>query len=143
MGTPGARRGGSHSLGRAGRGGPKGPCRAPAAPVRGHRMSAVRSRNESAWLLEPDGHIDRTLRDRMCHYDEREDVDLVVVGAGAGGSVLTQRLARRGWRVVTLDAGPWWDPDRDWVSDERGSHELYWNEPRVIGGDDPIPMGAN
>ena len=46
----------------------------------------------------------------------------MVVGAGAGGSVLTQRLARAGWSVVCLDAGPFWDPDTDWVSDERGSH---------------------
>jgi choline dehydrogenase-like flavoprotein len=57
--------------------------------------------------------------------------------------VLTQRLARAGWRVVCLDAGPFWDPDRDWVSDERGSHTLYWTEPRQIGGSDPVPLGSN
>jgi choline dehydrogenase-like flavoprotein len=67
----------------------------------------------------------------------------VVVGCGAGGGVLTQRLAHAGWRVVALDAGPFWDPERDWVSDEAGSHHLYWNEPRVIGGQDPVPLGAN
>jgi choline dehydrogenase-like flavoprotein len=44
---------------------------------------------------------------------------------------------------VALDAGPFWDPDRDWVSDEAGSHQLYWNEPRVISGADPIPLGSN
>ena len=55
----------------------------------------------------------------MRRYDEDDEVDLVVVGAGAGG-VLTQRLARAGWSVVCLDAGPFWDPDADWVSDERG-----------------------
>jgi choline dehydrogenase-like flavoprotein len=57
--------------------------------------------------------------------------------------VLTQRLARAGWRVVCLDAGPFWDPDRDWVSDERGSHGLYWTEPRQIGGSNPVPLGSN
>ena len=67
----------------------------------------------------------------------------MVVGCGAGGGVLTQRLARRGWKVVTLDAGPFWDPDRDWVSDEAGSHHLYWTEPRVISGNDPVPLGSN
>ena len=36
--------------------------------------------------------------------------------------VLAQRLARAGWRVVVLEAGPFWDPDTDWVSDEAGSH---------------------
>ncbi len=65
-----------------------------------------------------------------------------IVGCGAGGSVLAQRLARRGWKVVALDAGPFWDPDRDWVSDERGSHHLYWTEPRVIAGDDPVALGC-
>ncbi|MGN6610001.1 MAG: GMC family oxidoreductase [Jatrophihabitans sp.] len=83
------------------------------------------------------------LRTDMRRYDHTDEVDLVVVGAGAGGSVLTQRLARRGWKIVVLDAGPWWDPDRDWVSDERGAHRLYWTEPRVIGGSDPVPMGSN
>src|SRR5690348_12671490 len=79
----------------------------------------------------------------MRRFDPDDEVDLVVVGAGAGGSVLTQRLARAGWRVVCLDAGPFWDPDRDWVSDERGSHGLYWTEPRQIGGNDPVPLGKN
>ena len=79
----------------------------------------------------------------MRTFDDTEEVDLVVVGAGAGGGVLTQRLARRGWRVVCLDAGPFWDPDSDWVSDERGAHTLYWTEPRQIGGRNPVPLGSN
>ncbi len=44
----------------------------------------------------------------------------MVVGCGAGGSTLLQRLARNGWRVVGLEAGPFWDPDTDWYSDEAG-----------------------
>jgi choline dehydrogenase-like flavoprotein len=67
----------------------------------------------------------------------------VIVGCGAGGSTLLQRLSRAGWSAVALDAGPFWDPERDWVSDEAGSHNLYWNEPRVIDGDDPVPLGSN
>ena len=78
---------------------------------------AIRSRNDSAWLIPNDGtRTDHRLRDDMRHYDDHDEVDLVVVGAGAGGSVLTQRLARAGWRVVCLDAGPFWDPDADWVA---------------------------
>jgi choline dehydrogenase-like flavoprotein len=65
-------------------------------------------------------------------------VDIAIVGCGAGGGVLAQRLARAGWSVVALDAGPFWDPDADWVSDEAGSHHLYWTEPRVIDGTDPV-----
>ncbi|MGA9857749.1 MAG: GMC family oxidoreductase [Solirubrobacteraceae bacterium] len=79
----------------------------------------------------------------MRRYDDGDEVDLCIVGAGAGGSVLAQRLARRGWRIVVLEAGPFWDPDQDWVSDEAGSHDLYWTEPRVIGGSDPVQLGKN
>jgi choline dehydrogenase-like flavoprotein len=107
-------------------------------------VSAVRDRNESAWLLPNDGtRTNHGLRDDMRRYADSDEVDLVVIGCGAGGSTLTQRLARRGWRVVALDAGPFWDPDADWVSDEAGSHHLYWTDPRVITGDDPVPMGSN
>jgi choline dehydrogenase-like flavoprotein len=79
----------------------------------------------------------------MARYEPVDEVDLVVVGAGAGGSVLAQRLARKGWRVVVLESGPFWDPDRDWVSDEAGAHKLYWTAPRVIGGGDPVELGKN
>jgi choline dehydrogenase-like flavoprotein len=107
-------------------------------------MSTVRSRNESAWLLPTDGtRTDFALRDRMRRFDDTEEVDLVVIGCGAGGSTLIQRMTRAGWRVVGLDAGPFWDPDSDWVSDEAATHDLYWTEPRVIGGDDPVPLGSN
>ncbi|GAB3489676.1 GMC family oxidoreductase [Flexivirga lutea] len=79
----------------------------------------------------------------MATYQPAEEVDLVIVGAGAGGSVLAQRLAREGWKVVVLEAGPFWHPDDDWVSDEAGSHELYWTQKRIIGGSDPIELGKN
>ena len=42
-----------------------------------------------------------------------------------------------------LEKGPFWDPDDDWVSDEKGSHRLYWTEDRVIGGSDPVELGKN
>jgi len=98
--------------------------------------------NDSRFLL--DVHS-RQLpgEDTMRRYGDDEDVDLVVVGAGAGGSVLAQRLARAGWRIVILEAGPFWHPDEDWVSDEAGSHELYWTQKRIIGGKDPIELGKN
>lgn len=79
----------------------------------------------------------------MCRFADDDEVDLVIVGAGAGGSVLAQRLARHGWRIVILEAGPFWHPDEDWVSDEVGSHHLYWTQKRIIGGDDPIELGKN
>ncbi len=97
--------------------------------------------NDSAFLL--DVHRRAVPTARMARYDGAYPVDLVIVGAGAGGATLAQRLARRGWKVVVLEAGPFWDPDRDWVSDEAGSHGLYWTQERVIGGSDPVELGKN
>jgi choline dehydrogenase-like flavoprotein len=112
------------------------------SPLWGAR--GVRARNQSAWLVPPSGFpADHRLRGDMRRFDDTDEVDMVVVGCGAGGGVLTQRLARAGWRVVAMDAGPFWDPEADWVSDEWGSHQLYWTDPRVIGGDDPVPLGSN
>ena len=82
-------------------------------------------------------------RDRMRTYRDDDEVDLAIVGCGAGGSVLAQRLARRGWRIVVLEAGPFWDPDTDWVSDEEGAHPVYWTANRIIGGEDPVELGKN
>jgi choline dehydrogenase-like flavoprotein len=98
--------------------------------------------NDSAFLLDREKR-GVPGRETMARFDEREEVDMLIVGCGAGGATLAQRLARRGWRIVVLEAGPFWDPDEDWVSDEAGSHDLYWNEPRVIGGSDPVELGKN
>jgi choline dehydrogenase-like flavoprotein len=104
----------------------------------------VRERNDSAWLLPTgDERTNHRLRADMRRFADSDVVDAVIVGAGAGGATTLQRLARAGWSVVALDAGPFWDPDRDWVSDEAGSHHLYWTEPRVIAGEDPVPLGSN
>jgi choline dehydrogenase-like flavoprotein len=97
--------------------------------------------NDSAFLLDP--HRRAVPTERMAHYGDEHSVDLVIVGAGAGGGTLAQRLARRGWKVVVLESGPFWDPDRDFVSDEAGSHHIYWTAPRVIGGSDPVELGKN
>jgi choline dehydrogenase-like flavoprotein len=105
---------------------------------------AMPTDNDSAFLLDPHRRGLQNL-DRMARYRDDDVVDLVVVGAGAGGGVLAQRLARRGWRVVVLEKGPLWDPDTDWVSDEKGAGQagLYWTDNRIVSGNDPIEMGKN
>ncbi len=85
----------------------------------------------------------QSIHNPMRCFREYEEVDYVIVGVGSAGGVLLQRLARAGFRVVGLEAGPFWDTEHDWVSDEAGSHELYWTEPRVTGGTDPLALGAN
>jgi choline dehydrogenase-like flavoprotein len=103
---------------------------------------AMPRENDSAFLLDTHKRGLQNL-DRMARYPLEQAVDLVIVGAGAGGGVLAQRLTRAGWRVVVLERGPFWDPDRDWVSDEKGSSRLYWTENRIVSGNDPIQMGKN
>lgn len=85
----------------------------------------------------------QTLPYPMRRFAETETVDYCIVGVGSAGGVLVQRLARAGFRVVALEAGPFWDTEKDWVSDETGSHELYWNDLRITGGTHPLALGAN
>jgi choline dehydrogenase-like flavoprotein len=89
--------------------------------------------------LGPNQKIDVPMR----RYPHDEEVDVCIVGVGSAGGVLLQRLARAGFSVVGLEAGPFWDTERDWVSDEAGSHKLYWNELRITGGENPLVFGAN
>jgi len=79
----------------------------------------------------------------MHRHTENEEIDYVIVGVGSAGGVLLQRLARAGFKVVGVEAGPFWDTERDWVSDEAGSHQLYWEDLRVTGGKNPLALGAN
>jgi choline dehydrogenase-like flavoprotein len=98
--------------------------------------------NDSAFLLD----VQRRGvpgRERMRRFRDEDEVDLLIVGCGAGGAVLAQRLARAGWRIAVLERGPFWDPDEDWVSDEEGSHHLYWTDKRIVGGEDPVELGKN
>lgn len=90
-------------------------------------------------VLGPMQHIDVPMK----RFRESEEVDYLIVGVGSAGGVLLQRLARAGFRVIGLDAGPFWNTERDWVSDEAGSHKLYWEDLRITGGTDPLALGAN
>ncbi len=60
-------------------------------------MNRIRARNESAWLLPNDGtRTNHQLRRDMRQFADDDEVDLVIVGCGAGGSTLLPRLARAG-----------------------------------------------
>ena len=80
---------------------------------------------------------------KMRRFAPDEEVDYCIIGVGAAGGVLLQRLARAGFRVIGLEAGPLWDTERDWVSDEKGSHPLYWTDLRITGGNHPLAFGEN
>lgn len=74
---------------------------------------------------------------------KRPEVDACVVGVGAAGGVLVKELAEAGWSVVGLEAGPHWDSQRDFVSDERTMHKLYWRDRRITTGEHPIELAGN
>lgn len=44
--------------------------------------------------------------------------DAIVIGAGAGGAAAAWRLTRQGCKVLVLEAGPWFDPDKDYGLDK-------------------------
>lgn len=72
-----------------------------------------------------------------------EQVDAVIVGAGAAGGVLAQQLSEAGMRVVVLEAGPFRDPQHDFASDELAMKSLGWEETRLVDGANPLKMGHN
>ncbi len=76
-------------------------------------------------------------------FSDDEVIDFAVVGVGSAGGVLLQRLARAGFKVTGFEAGPFWDTERDWVSDEMGAYDLYWNDLRITGGENPLALGNN
>src|SRR5437763_14263575 len=79
----------------------------------------------------------------MRRFRPNEEVDFCLVGVGSAGGVLVQRLGRAGFRVVGIEAGPFWDTGRDWVSDEAGSYKGDWNGLRITGREAPITLGAH
>ena len=67
--------------------------------------------------------------------------DAVVVGAGAGGAAAAWRMTRRGWKVLLIDAGPAFDPDRDYGLDRNDwERERFRHKPGSQGQVTFAPM---
>lgn len=79
----------------------------------------------------------------MRQHSDGETVDFAIVGAGAGGATLGAKLAEAGFTVVIFDAGPFWRPLDEFASDELEQQKLYWTDPRITAGEDPIALGGN
>ena len=73
----------------------------------------------------------------------KEDADICIVGAGAAGGVLAYELSKAGLKVVVIEAGPFWNPQTDFASDELSMTGLGWQETRMVSGSDPLQMGHN
>src|SRR5262249_23547172 len=72
-----------------------------------------------------------------------EKVDVVVVGAGATGSLLAAKLAAAGKSVVVLEGGRAHSLD-DLYSNQIGARRLKWyGPPAESGGDAPIGVNFN
>ena len=78
--------------------------------------------NDSAFLLDRESRAVPG-RTRMRRYRQDQPVDMVVVGCGAGGATLAQRLARRGWRVVVLEAGSRWSQSEQHAATTSHQHD--------------------
>jgi choline dehydrogenase-like flavoprotein len=79
----------------------------------------------------------------MQKFSNKEIVDAVVIGTGAGGAPIISRLAKAGLKVVALEAGKLWNPQKDFATDEREQAKIIWNYERLSGGEDPIAFGRN
>lgn len=92
-------------------------------------------------------HCDHYSGNRYADMDHRKfgdrEVDVCIVGAGAAGGVLAYELSKAGLDVVVIEAGPFWNPQSDFASDELFMQYEAWNDTRLVAGLNPIKLGHN
>lgn len=71
------------------------------------------------------------------------EADVCIVGAGAAGGVLAYELSKAGLQVVVIEAGPFWNPQKDFASDELEMIRLGWQDTRMVSGANPLQLGHN
>lgn len=67
-----------------------------------------------------------------------ETTDVLIVGAGACGSLVAKELASRGFSVVVVESGKRFNPANDFANTEANAGKIMWTEPRVYAGKDAI-----
>ncbi len=88
-------------------------------------------------------HVMGNRRNDMSQRKYKDGADVCIVGAGAAGGVLAYELAKAGASVVVIEAGPFWNPQSDFASDELSMQHLGWQDTRIVSGNDPLQMGHN
>ena len=73
----------------------------------------------------------------------KDGADVLIVGAGAAGGVLARDLSKAGLKVVLIEAGPFWDPQQDFASDELATDKLGWQDTRIVAGSNTLTLGKN
>lgn len=89
---------------------------------------------------------DRDIMDSPHHTNKRkykDGADVCIVGAGAAGGVLAYELTRAGLKVVVIEAGPFWEPQKDFASDVLAMDKLGWQDTRIVSGKNPLQLGKN
>ena len=92
-------------------------------------------------------HYDHYDDHRLTDLDHRKfgdiEVDVCIVGAGAAGGVLANELSKAGFDVVVIEAGPWWNVQTDFASDELHMQYEAWNDTRIVSGKNSLDFGHN
>lgn len=65
-----------------------------------------------------------------------ESFDIVIIGAGACGSVAAKELSERGFSVLVLEAGRRYHAQNDLQNTEANGGKILWTEPRNFVGKD-------
>jgi choline dehydrogenase-like flavoprotein len=60
----------------------------------------------------------------MVRYEDKTQVDFVVIGAGGAGAVVAKELCTAGFQVVVLEQGPYLH-ERDFEHDELKFKNIY------------------
>jgi len=88
-------------------------------------------------------HVQGRRHNELADRKYKDHADVCIVGAGAAGGVLAYELSKQGLDVVMIEAGPFWNPQTDFASDELSMTRLGWQDTRLVSGNDPIQMGHN
>lgn len=88
-------------------------------------------------------HQDGERYNDLSHRKYKDGADVCIVGAGASGGVLAYELAKAGLNVVVIEAGPYWDVETDFASDELTMRTLGWQDTRIVSGKNPLKLGHN
>ncbi|MEG6616674.1 GMC family oxidoreductase [Peptococcaceae bacterium 1198_IL3148] len=88
-------------------------------------------------------HYDGHRYNDLNHRKYADGADVCIVGAGAAGGVLAYELSKAGLKVVVVEAGPYWNVQTDFASDELSMSQLAWQQTRLVSGKDPLDLGHN